>query len=358
MSERTYKENKARRKRSFPWRNLLIFFIVIAVLLAGAWLIRSRPGATEEIAGEETDVSQVMDVPVTAAPATQYQGASYCQALPAFIEEFDMQGWPVIGTSMNGFIGFTVAEQTADGIINRVFQHPSWEEAGYLGAYVRDGDGNVYVAPVPFSSVELNDPELQTLLHVIGSEDGVMRPFLDVPAAQAPTEQNPYGVMGLFFDCDTNSLYAASIAGSTSQDEVGRIVRIDIESGEVVDQLEDIDALGVGVHNGVDDKRLYFGLARNCGVASIALDEEGHFKGEPRQEIFLAGLPGGGNEKAQRITFNDDGQMIIKGIEFDYTLRSSSDPERVLYSFTYVPTEDVWDLDNVEHTTAPINQQQ
>lgn len=352
MTKRSRKQNKVRQQRPIPWRNLLITFIIFVALSAAAWFVRNR----SENADEAVDPIEAPVLAVTPAPASQYRGASYCQARPAFISDFELTGQPIIGTSLRGFTGFTVAEQMATGEIGRIIQHPTWTEAGNLGAYTRDGDGNIYTAPVPFSSVELNDPEMQTLLYIIPSVDGIMRPFSEVPAEQAPTEQNCFGVMGLFFDCDTKSLYAASIAGSTAQDEVGCIARIDIESGEVVDRLKGVDALGVGVHNGVNGKRLYFGLARNSAVVSIALDEEGNFTGEPRQEFFLAGLPGGGNDKAQRITFTQDGQMIVKGTEFDYTLRASSDSERALYFFSYLPAEDAWELTNVDRTDAPIIQ--
>ena len=48
--------------------------------------------------------------------------------------------------------------------------------------------------------------------------------------------------------------------------------------------------------------------------------------------------------------------MIVKGTEFDYTLRASSDSERTLYFFSYLPAEDAWELTNVDRTDAPIIQ--
>ena len=351
MAKSQRKQSKTTSKRPFPWHYLIIFFI-LAAAIGVFWFVRNRPGAS----GEQSETNQ--EAAAAPAPtASPYGGASYCQARPAFINGIEMEGQAIIGTSVTGFVGFTLADQLPNGDIAYVFQHPSWSAAGNLGAYTRDGEGNIYVAPAPFSSVELNPPEEQTILHIIPSQEGIMAPYLEVPAAQAPTEQNPFGVMGLFFDCDTNSLYAASIAGSTAQDEVGRIVRIDTANREIVGQLDGIDALGIAVHNGAGGKRLYYGLARNSAVMSIALDEAGNFSGEPRQEFFLAGLPGGGNDKAQRITFTqDDGQMVIKGVQFDYTLRSSSETERMLYTFTYLPSEDTWELDSVERTDEPVSQ--
>jgi hypothetical protein len=93
------------------------------------------------------------------------------------------------------------------------------------------------------------------------------------------------------------------------------------------------------------------GSARDSGVFSIALDEEGNFSGEPRLEFYLAGLEGGGNDKAQRFTFTPEGEMVIKGIDFNYNLSASSEPRRNLYWMTYVPQSDSWELRKVEQVS-------
>ncbi|MCB0156663.1 MAG: hypothetical protein KDD83_00920, partial [Caldilineaceae bacterium] len=99
-------------------------------------------------------------------------------------------------------------------------------------------------------------------------------------------------------------------------------------------------------------KRLYFGSGRDTGIRSIALDEHGDFVGEPREEFFLAQFEGSGNDKGQRITFTNDNQMVIKGIDFNYTLRAASEPRRNLYTFALNPETQTWELQSIE--TDPV----
>ena len=315
-----------------------------AVLILSGILIRNRSSI---IPVPQPDVAQV-PAQETATPEPAYRGAPICQKQPAFLDELGFSGKAIGGTSLTGTIGFVMAEQDEAGNYQQVYQHPSWSAAGYLGPFVRDQHGNTYTAPTPFSSVELNPPEEQNKVYKIDTHSGEMAEFVDLPAALPPSPENPYGVMSLFYDCDTSNLYAASIAGSTAEEVVGRIFRINTNNGEIENHWSGMDTLGVGVFNGVHGKRLYMGSARDSGIYSIALDEEGNFSGEPRLEFYLAGLEGGTNDKAQRFTFTPEGEMVIKGIDFNYNLSTSSEPHCNLYIMTYKPQTDSWQLKTIE----------
>ncbi len=340
------------RQKSAPsptiTRRILWILLAAAVLILTGALIRNRSSI---LPAPEPDVAQ-SPVPETAVPELMFRGAPICQEQPAFLNELGFSGKAVGGTSLTGTIGFVIAELDDAGNYQQVYQHPSWTAAGYLGPFVRDQLGNTYTAPTPFSSVELNPPEAQNKVYKIDTVSAEMAEFVDLPAALPPSPANPYGVMGLFYDCDTDSLYAASIAGSTEEKLVGRVFRIDTTSGEIKDEWSaGMDVLGVGVFSGVHDKRLYMGSARDSGVFSIALDEEGDFSGEPRLEFYLAGLEGGGNDKVQRITFTPGGEMLLKGIDFNYNLSASSKPHLNLYTMTYSPESDSWQLKTIERVS-------
>ena len=143
---------------------------------------------------------------------------------------------------------------------------------------------------------------LQTTLFKVDTNTGVMTSLIKLPGATSITE-NPFGLMGLAYDCDTNSVYATSVAGSTSADEVGRIYRIDANTAQVSGQLDNVDAMGIGVFNGAFGKRLYFGKARTPDVYSVALTDAGTFTGEPRFEFALNVVPNGQGDQARRIQF-------------------------------------------------------
>jgi hypothetical protein len=143
-------------------------------------------------------------------------------------------------------------------------------------------------------------------------------------------------------DCETNSLYVSSVAGSDRQHERGRLFRIDLNSGKIAAQYEGVDAIGVGVYNTAHGKRLYFGPARVSEVRSLALDDQGNFAGGERVEFQLDAPNASGNDRARRINFDDQGQMLINGRQFDFNLIANTIQPNLLYIFRYRTIDDGW----------------
>ncbi len=331
---------------------------VVLVVLIFWWIMRgvgsdtagSSSGAVTESVTRTVTPEAAGEVDTPAPTATQrvftFGRANYCQAGPRFGPQFGFEpGKALIGTSVPGYVGLALVDPST----GQVAQHQTWDDGGNLGSFVYDANGNVYAAPAPFINTTLNPPDEQNRIFRADTDSALMTEFVDLPPAAPMTENNPFGVMGLFYDCDTNSLYAGSVAGSTANEEVGRIFRVDVATGTVADTLENVDAMGVGVFNLPDgNKRLYFGSGRDTSVRSIALDEDGNFVGEPRQEFFLAQFEGSDNDKGQRITFTNENQMVVKGIDFNYTLRAASEPRRNLYTFVWDRETSGWVLQGIE----------
>ena len=275
----------------------------------------------------------------TATLNPAYRGVEDCRALPKFFDDMGIAHNPLVGTSFRSYVGFVVYDRNGS---QQFIQHPSWREAGNLGGFINDSQGNFYVIPVPFVSVELNPPEKQTILYRIDSLTGEMAPVLTLPAVSPPSTTNPFGLMGLGLDCETNSLYVTSVAGSSATQELGRIFRIDLATMQVADQLEGVDAIGVGVFKGVGWKRLYYGAARAPLVFSVLLDEKGDFAGEPREEFSIASIPGIGNQRVRRINFLDVQEMSVRSVEFNFSLRASGEIQSDMIIFDYDPTNEDW----------------
>jgi hypothetical protein len=275
---------------------------------------------------------------VTPTPAFPIGYVNGCVSQPGFIQTIGMGQKPIIGTSARGVMGFVVINPDTGAY----YQDATWDDAGYLGPYAYTQDGDFYVSPVPLTSLEVNPPAEQNRIYRIASQSGEMALYLALPSVLPPSTGNPFGVLGLHYDCDTRSLYATSVSGSTPADEIGRVYRIDLDTGTVEDQLEQIDAFGVGVFNGIDEKRLYYGKARYSELYSISLDEQGNFVGEPRLEFSTSSLPNGDNRKIRRIVFTRQNEMFLYAIDFDFTLRSSSVIETTRYQFTYDDQQGEW----------------
>jgi hypothetical protein len=264
----------------------------------------------------------------------QIGGVIECQGTPPFLR--------ALGFGQKA--AFSTSERKIQGLIliqgERAYQHPTWRLAGRLAPITRDGKGNIFVAPAPTFDVWANKPEEQNKVYRVDGQTQEMKQFCDLPKAAPTTSQNPYGVLGLSFDCETDSLYVSSVFGSTRNEINGRIFQINSD-GKVLSQLEKTDAIGHAVFNSAKDKRLYFGQARTSEIWSIALDEKGNFSGEARKEISLENLGPRGDDRARRITFSRN-RMTVFGIEFSFNLRSPTEKQNTTYHFFYDEAKGAW----------------
>lgn len=277
------------------------------------------------------------------APGMGLGGVTYCQATPKFALDMGYDTTAIMSTNetLKGLFIYDRPTQLGQTPTN-VYQHPSWDDAGYLGTPVNDELGNIYVAPAPRVNLYDNPPEQQNTIFKVDTKTGDMEAFVALPFPAPMPPENPFGIIGLAYDCDTRSLYAASVAGSTRDRELGVIYQIDSQTGEVVSQLEGIDAFGMAVFNRVLGKRLYFGLTRKSEVWSVALGNDGRFRGKPRFEFSMAGWGSEGDEKARRIIFRKSDKMIVRGTQFNYNLIAGSERLQTDYQLRYDPTQDIW----------------
>jgi len=267
-----------------------------------------------------------------------------CVSQPTFIPTLNMGERPIIGTGARTATGFVVVNPATGAI----YQDPTWDDAGDLGPYVYDRDGNFYVGPTPRTSLTLNPIEKQNIIYRIDSITAQMAPFLELPAGLPPSSSNPFGIMGMAYDCDTESLYVTSVAGSTAVQQAGRLFRIDLATGQVTDQIEGIDAIGVGVFNGVEGKTLYLASARASELYTVTLDTTGDFSSAPQLLLNTTSLAGGDSRKVRRIQFTPDNRMVWNAFDFDFTLRTASVLEETVYFFIYDSVQGRWELEQVE----------
>jgi hypothetical protein len=282
------------------------------------------------------------------APVDRPIGGVYgCRAMPAFVQAQGFGGQAALSTSEQQYTGLVLIDG-AGGENPRIYQHPSWSSAGHLAPIQLDRRGNVFVVPAPQINVLENPAAEQNAVYRVDGTSGEMARHVELPAAAPPSDQNPFGALGLAYDCDTDSLYVSSVAGSTRREERGRLFRVDAQSPAILAQRDGVDAMGVGVFNGRDGKRLYYGLARAPEIWSIPLDARGDFAGEPRLELSLEGLGPRGDDKARRIRF-DGTEMTIHGIEFNFNLVAPTEKQETLYRFSYDAAGDQWvRVDGVE----------
>jgi len=220
---------------------------------------------------------------------------------------------------------------------------PGWDSFGYLGLYTLDDKGNIYTSPVPYVSIDINPPKEQNKILIVDSKTGKMSEFMRLPSDNPPSPRNPFGVIGLAFDCETKSLYASSVAGSSFKNESGKVFQIDPQHKKILSTFDNHDVLGLAIFRGKSGKRMYMGMARKPEVYSVGLKDDGSFDDDFRYEFSLKDVPGGANLKAHRIKIKN-GIMTLKAREFSYSLIAASNPMRTIYTFKYSPEKDKWEF--------------
>lgn len=265
-----------------------------------------------------------------------------CRAQGAFVNRSGLQQPVALDSRQKGYKGLRLISMRDQ----KTWQHPTWDDVGHIGAFARDRKGNIYVASVPSVSISKAMTEgLANQLYRIDTKTGVLAFFMDIPAAASFSTANPFGIMGLSYDCDTDSLYVSSIAGSTADQVAGRIYQVDVANRKIISQLEQTDALALTVFNGAH-KRLYLGSARSPDVYSVVLDAKGQFTSDVRHEFSLATLSGGSTSNARKLVFtrNKQGQFTlqVKEMEFGFRLLAENNLLKRVYQFGYQKESDDW----------------
>ena len=271
-----------------------------------------------------------------------------CAVVSPFMQSLGYVQNSALDTRAKYVKGMALRQFDKNGNVVRSYQHPTWTTAGYLGSFQRDMQGNIYVIPVPAISVLDNPLQKANIIYRVDGTSGVMAPLTQLPELAPANSQNAYGLMNITYDCDTRSLYASSVYGSTYEHIAGCIFQIDPITGDVKSRLEYVDAFGLGVFNTVKGKRLYFGLARTPDIYSVALDGDGKITQDVRPEPSLAITGTTLDERVQSITFQNPDQMLVKTTQFDFNLTAPTEVRQTVITYSYNDQQDTWAYVNSE----------
>ena len=276
--------------------------------------------------------------PTAAVVPVTLGSADYCKKTPAFPQQMGFSLRAVLTTADRVIKGLVAYDLNEQGQPTRVFTNPTWSDAGWLGHITFDQGGNAYVFPSPRVSLIDNPPEQQNTLWRLDSKTADFKPWLALTSTLPPSSENPFGLMGTTLDCDTGTLYAATVAGSTRAAEAGQIVRINLATREILGDYKGVDPFGMGIFTTAKGKRLYYGLARQPQVYSIELNELGEFVSEPRLEVTMSDT----TFRPWRVQFDTSGQMVVRGLIFNFNLAATSERKETRDVYAYDAASDTW----------------
>ncbi len=271
-----------------------------------------------------------------------------CKSQPAFLKSIGFDPNRVAySTSENRKMGihliqFNVAGDTSNGG-KKLYQHPTWKSAGWLGPILIDPQGNCFVGPIPVINLLDNPPAKQNIIYKVDALSGEMKPYMELPVAENISVTNPYGILGFTYLCESNTLYVSTVQGSTREKEMGVIYAIDIASKKIIDRITNTDALGMGISYITGKRKLYFGSARTSDVFSISLSKEGKFSSNPSLDISISDIGPRGDDKARRIKFDKTtSYMQVYAVEFNYNLTAPTEKQENIYSFAWNEETQKW----------------
>lgn len=273
--------------------------------------------------------------------------ANSCKGNSAFIKTmgFDPR-FSYFSTSDMKVMGLQLLQSDQPGNpqarIVKTFQHPSWKKGGYLAPILIDQSGNIYTSPAPFINILNNPIANNNTIYRIDAQSGEMQEFMRLPAADSINEQNPFGIIGMIYLCETGTLYVSSVAGSRLHKEDGHIYAIDIKSKTIIDQLDHTDALGLGISYAAGKRQLFFGSARNADVNMITLNAAGKFTGKPQMAFMLQNTGAGGDDRVRRIKADNSGNLQVYCMEFGFNLIAAREKKETLYTYSYDESEKKW----------------
>lgn len=299
----------------------VVLACLVLILLIGllAWFIIKPKMLVDDNKPQGDDTQNIQQTEPMPVAAIKDGSAYWCRRLPAFIAQTSLQQPLVIDTSQTVKPGVVLRELRGQ---KREYRHPSWQLSGHVSSAVMDKQANLYVVPVPTISLDTNPVAKRNAVYRIDAQTGVMTEFMQTNTAIG-SSKHPYGNIGVTFDCDHEFLYVSNVAESGPYQQAGRIYQIDPVSQRVLTQLENTDAIGLGVFNYQKQKRLYFGSARDSALYSIGLGQRGEFLSDQRYELSLFDLPEGDTTSIKKIVFNQehDGRHIMTLSETKFGFR-------------------------------------
>jgi len=310
-------------------RYLPIVLASVVVLLGAVWVVSEK----KSVPKQEPQQKQVAPL----CPfGDSFQKEVSKSPLPHFLHTLKLPQPFLIDLSQKEHRG--LALYYGRGL--RHLLHPKvWERYGHFSTYVLDKEGNLYLTPMPFISIEPQTFAWQKAIYRLESQTGKLKPWRILEEVEA-SASNPYGVTSIAYDKHDHTLWVGTLNGSTYTEQKGVIYHIDIASKRILGRIEGVDALSLQLLQGKQQRWLLIGSARGGELLAYGLEcQEGV---NTPQKLFS--LP---NTQMQirKMRVIAPNTLLLETIPFSYTLITQSAKEdRVRYIAKWYPQRQKWEI--------------
>lgn len=276
-----------------------------------------------------------------------------CKGLPRYIAKMGLDPRKAyLSTTERNLVGLALIESEQPGNpearILQVKQDKSWTNKGYLGAICTDQQGNSYILSAGKVNTLLNPFDKQNRVYKVDSQTGVMTTFVDLPMAVKPGPFNPFGVLGIFFDCSTNQLLVSTVAGSSEKKELGAVYKVDVKSKAITKLISEKDVYGLAVQIHKGKRTLFVADIRTSTVYAAEVDGANNLLSELKKEFSILGVGPRGDDKIRKIRFAKDGSMQLSTVLFYYNLTAPTDEQQSRLTYVFNSVSDRWELRSID----------
>ena len=302
-------------------------------LLAGVVLLLGILGATaywvkhhDERPDRQTD----------SAPVGPIAPKRSCAHLPAFLRKQHIAQPVMIDLSQKHYKGIAFRYGPDFG---SVLHWKQWEQYEHFSTYALDRMGDIYLVPTPYISIRPTTFALQRKLYRLDGQTGHLEIFMDIESVQ-PSQNNPYGLNAIAYDCDDDTLWVATIDRSDYRTQRGVLHHIDLRRRAVLSTYAGFDALSLAIARTPHGKYLLAGSARDNSLYAFALDATQQLQ-QP-QRLFSLPDP---NQHIRKIKLVDAHTMQIESIRFTYALiAQTARQDRLRFVAKWDKTRQKWHI--------------
>ncbi len=297
-------------------RYLPIVVALLVVVSMGYWVVTQK-------ANRRFKKPQARE---TASVVKRIEPMKPCGRLPSFLQKLHIVQPIMIDLSQQYFKGIALLYGKG---LRKVLHPKQWEQFAYLGTYVLDPKGNIYLTPMPFISIDPTTFNLQTNIYRLDTQTGKLSLWMHLDDVN-PSPNNPYGVTAIAYDCTDGTLWVSAIDESSYKSQKGVIYHIDPRTKRVLHRIEGFDALSLAVAKGEKGERvLLAGSAREAALYAINISS---LSDKPIKVLTLPSA----DIRIRKIKVKSLNYLQLETIAFQYALIVQTNKKlRKIWSITY-----------------------